>query len=142
MTCSKRNWKMCNANIYFLYPVFSILSTNYVSKSFKLCRVIPGSILSRVWNPYSLLHILIYGVLMIFLVLSFGLNPNTPKIANPLSSFLFLPGCIAPVVGVLDELNQIFIPGRDASVTDVMLDIIGITLTAIFVHFHQPRRKK
>jgi VanZ family protein len=78
---------------------------------------------------------------MILLVLSFGLNPNTLKIANPVPSFLFLPGCIATVVGILDEVNQIYIPYRDASITDVILDLVGILLVGILFHLNQQGRK-
>ena len=78
---------------------------------------------------------------MVLLVLSFRTKPNTLKIGNPVSSFLILPGCIATVVGILDEVNQIYIPYRDASVTDVILDIVGIVLVGILYHLNHKRRK-
>jgi len=124
------------------HPIFSILSVVYISGIFILPRVIPSPLLLRIWNPYSLLHIPIYGVLMILLVLSFGYTINILKIVDPTISFLFLPGCIASVVGVLDEVNQIYIPYRDASVTDVILDIVGILLVGILFHLNQQRRRK
>jgi VanZ family protein len=57
-------------------------------------------------------------------------------------SFFFLPGGIATTVGILDEFHQAFIPYRDASMGDVMLDIAGIVLTGILIHSNQQRRRK
>ena len=68
---------------------------------------------------------------MILMVLSFGTNLTDLKVVSPISSSLFVPGGIASFVGILDEIHQAYIPGRDSSITDVMLDITGITLTAI-----------
>jgi VanZ family protein len=119
--------------------IFSVLSVIYISGIFILPRVIPSSLLSEVWNPYSLLHIPLYGVLIL---LSFGTNLTVLRIVSPISPSFFVPGGIASLVGILDEIHQTYIPGRDSSITDVMLDITGITLTAIFVHFFQQRRKK
>jgi len=79
---------------------------------------------------------------MNLMVLSFGTNLTVLKVVSPISSSLFVPGGIASFVGILDEIHQTYISGRDSSITDVMLDITGITLTAIFVHFFQQRRKK
>ena len=79
---------------------------------------------------------------MILMVLSLGTNLTVLRIVSPISPSFFVPGGIASFVGILDEIHQTYIPGRDSSITDVMLDITGITLTAIFVHFFQQRRKK
>lgn len=78
---------------------------------------------------------------MILLIMSFGVNFNTLKIGNPVPSFLILPGGIATVVGILDEVNQIYIPYRDASVSDVILDIVGILLVGTLFHLNHKRRK-
>jgi len=123
-------------------PFSSVLSTLYIAGIFILPRVIPDSLLSRNWNPYSLLHIPLYGILMILLTLTF--EPHI-FFQNKLSSgvsFSFLPGGIATVVGVLDEFHQSFIPYRDASVGDVMLDIVGIGLAVILIRFNRQRRIK
>jgi VanZ family protein len=104
--------------------------------------MIQSPLISRAWNPYSLLHIPLYGVLMIFLVLSFGLNSNTLKRGSPVPSFLFLHGCITTVVGILDEVNQIYLPYRDVSIIYVMVDMVGILLVGIIFHLNQQRRKK
>ena len=123
-------------------PLSSILSAFYIAGIFILPRVIPGSILSRVWNPYSLLHIPMYGVLMVLLTLAFEPQIFFQRKIISGASFFFLPGGIATAVGVLDEFHQTFIPYRDASVGDVMLDIGGIVLVGILISFNQQRRRK
>jgi VanZ family protein len=32
---------------------------------------------------------------------------------------------------MFDEAHQLYVPGRDASVTDVVLDMVGITLALV-----------
>ncbi len=56
---------------------------------------------------------------------------------NPIN--FFIPAAIAFVVAVADEVHQAYVPGRDASVTDVLLDLVGIVLVLIVIH--QIRRK-
>lgn len=73
------------------------------------------------FNPFSLLHIPLYGLLTIFLFLSF--QPD-PKSANK-NSYL-LAGFIAASVGILDEIYQSFLPNREASGIDILLDFGGI----------------
>ena len=89
-----------------MHPIFSILSETYISGVFILPRVIPESIQSNIWNPYSLLHIPIYGVLMILLILSFCADLAIPKMLSYIFRSLLLPGGIASVVGILDEVHQ------------------------------------
>lgn len=77
-------------------------------------------------NPYSLLHIPLYGVLSILLL--FSITPNktirTQQI-NRRNHFL-VAGLIALGVAIADEYHQSFISGRTASINDVVLDLIGI----------------
>ena len=42
-------------------------------------------------------------------------------------------GIIALVVAIADEIHQAYIPSRNASIIDVLLDIIGIILCIVFV---------
>jgi len=41
-------------------------------------------------------------------------------------------GIIALIVAIADEIHQAYVPGRDASVIDVLLDVIGIILVLFF----------
>ena len=123
-------------------PLSSILSAFYIAGIFILPRVISGPLLSKVWNPYSLLHIPMYGVLMVLLTLAFEPHIFFQRKVSSRVSFFFLPGGIATTVGILDEFHQSFIPYRNASVGDIMLDIAGIVLTGIFINFNHQRKRK
>ena len=124
--------------------LFSILSIAYVAGIFLLA----GSPLSQRWsmfNPYSLLHIPLYGILTFLLIFSFvPLKFNSSNPSNLKTSFL-LAALIAAIVAIADEIYQIYVPGREASVTDVLLDFVGIAFALFLVkkwwpYFHQLNR--
>jgi hypothetical protein len=159
--------------------LFSILSIVYISAIF----ILAGSPIVRTlapFNPYSLLHIPLYGILTFLLVCSFipmtqlrnnpidlscllrsesvrGLSRSesvrgemrpalwsvktttwgslfhwdSTNPTNPIKRFL-LVGIIAFIVAIADEIHQAYVPGRDASITDVLLDLVGIVLVLFF----------
>ena len=43
-----------------------------------------------------------------------------------------LSGGIALIVAIADEIHQAYVPGRDASVIDILLDFVGIILILFF----------
>jgi len=47
-------------------------------------------------------------------------------------NFFLIPGGIASVIAIADEIHQAYVPGRDASITDVLLDVVGIILVLFF----------
>ncbi len=122
---------------------FSILSIVYIAGIFLFADSSVVSDLSS-FNPYSLLHIPLYGILTVLLLLSFV--PITQLPVNSLSqrnqmdqrnqrnqiNFYLFPGFIASVVAIIDEIHQAYVPGRDASITDVLLDLLGIILVLFF----------
>ena len=119
--------------------LFSILSIAYIASIFLLAGSSIVSYLS-VFNPYSLLHIPLYGILTVFIVFSFFPLPrwrsysiNHPDQKDQTNRFLFA-GLIALGVAVADEIHQAYIPGREASFTDVLLDAIGIALVLLLIH--------
>jgi hypothetical protein len=131
------------------------------------------------FNPYSLLHIPLYGILTVLLIFSFvpiklnrvnasthqrinAINePNVPNDPNGQNASthshipafthtrihtsthirFFLPCVIALMIAIADEIHQSVIPARDASITDVFLDAIGILL-ALFLIVKFYRKKK
>ncbi len=141
--------------------IFSILSVVYIAIIFLWADSPVVSDLAP-FNPYSLLHIPLYGILTILLILSFfplrfkgnTLNAhdvlnepnghNDPNVTNgcdasTLSRFnaltrLFVAGIIALAVAIADEIHQSFIPTRDASILDVFLDFVGIALVLFLVY--------
>ncbi len=130
---------------------FVILSIAYISGIFLLADSPVISSLSP-FNPYSLLHIPIYGVLAILLILSLN-PPDKPDKLNKLdkldrqkdqkdqinqtdqideNNHLLSVFLISIGVALADEVYQSFIPNRDASIIDIFLDILGVGIALFF----------
>lgn len=109
-------------------PFFVFLSAAYVFAIFFLAD---SGVVSQIGslNPYSLLHLPLYGLLTLLLLLS--LCTGRGKFTK---GRVIVAGLIAGAVGSLDEFHQSFIPTRDGSITDLLLDGVGITLTMVFFH--------
>jgi VanZ family protein len=125
---------------------FSILSVAYIAGIFFFADSSVVLTLAS-FNPYSLLHIPLYGILTVLLIFSFvpiKFNPrNSTNAINAMNAMnatntinlrarYLLPGGIASVVAIADEIHQAYVPGRDASITDVLLDMVGIILVLFF----------
>jgi len=108
--------------------LFSILSIAYIFCIFFFADSPVVSTLSS-FNLYSLLHIPLYGILTILLIFSFV--PITQLPNDLITRYLFV-GFIALIVAIADEIHQAYVPGRDASITDVLLDMVGIVLVLFF----------
>ncbi len=108
--------------------IFRVLSLLYVSAIFLMADSPVVASLSF-FNPYSLLHVPAYGILTVLLVFSF--TPVQVRSATP--GRLFLMGSVALLIGIADELNQSRFQSRDASLTDVLLDLTGICIAVFFV---------
>jgi hypothetical protein len=129
--------------------LFSILSTAYIAGIFLLAD---SPVVSDVapFNPYSLLHIPLYGILTFLLIFSNFASPfkfinkrnqmnskdsidpkNSTNPINPIN--YWAAGFIALVVAIADEIHQAYIPSRNASIIDVLLDIIGIILCVALI---------
>ncbi len=138
-------------------PLFGFFSISYIAAIFLLADFSAVSKLSA-FNPYSLLHIPLYGILTLLLIFSFipitqllsspvagrvtqGRNNPTTQLPNNLKSRFCVAGFIALIVAIADEIHQSFILFRDASVTDVFLDLIGVLL-ALSLIFYLYRKKK
>ena len=92
------------------------------------------------FNPYSLLHIPLYGILTILLIFSFPPFQTNPDKQSDLFRFQ-IAGLIALVVAIADEIHQAYIPSRNASITDVFLDFIGIILCILLIRRIQRNEK-
>jgi hypothetical protein len=162
--------------------IFSVISIAYIAAIFLFASSRVVSDLAP-FNPYSILHIPLYGILTVLLIFSFvpiklnrvnasthqrinAINepnvpndPNGPNDSNKpmtespnnsitqslndsrFSLSFFLPCVIALMIAIADEIHQSVIPARDASITDVFLDAIGILL-ALFLIVKFYRKKK
>jgi len=126
--------------------LFSLLSLFYIASIFILAGSPVAHTLSE-FNPYSLLHIPLYGILAFLLIFSMvpiargskeaSIQPSSDstgprsKGTGGLTVRLFVAGAIALAVGIFDEVHQLSVPGRDASAIDVALDMAGIALALV-----------
>ena len=77
--------------------------------------------------PYraEIYHIGIYFVLTLFMMIALS--------EGGVKKHLFLWAILFTFIyAVSDELHQIFVPGRDPSISDVLLDSIGISISGLF----------
>ena len=104
------------------------------------------------YNPFSLLHIPLYGILTLLIVFALvpfdsfpfsrtrRLNKNDPNGMNgpnglnllDVRNRVLIAGLISILVALADEYHQAFLPTREGSFTDVLLDAAGIALASFF----------
>ena len=93
------------------------------------------------FNPYSLLHIPLYGILTLLLFFSFvplksdvrNSTDSTHSTHSTHLTYFVIVVVISLGVAVADEFHQAYVPGRNASVYDVLLDMVGIVLCLFIV---------
>ena len=110
--------------------LFGLISAGYIALIFALAGLPDRVRLIRVFNPLSLLHIPLYGLLTFFLIRTFLPKRGDPLIRSFRLTLVFTT-FLALLIAVLDELHQVHIPGREASGWDVVLDTAGICLAVL-----------
>ncbi|SRR5581483_1032951 len=74
-------------------------------------------------EPYDkLAHFVYYGIMCLLLVTALGRR------------WRWLAVAIVAAVGAADEIHQIYVPGRDASVFDWTADLLGAVFSVAVVH--------
>ena len=113
---------------------FRLLSIGYIASIFVFAAS-PVIADLALFNPQSLLHIPLYGILTFLLV--FSISPySTHSTHSTYSTRFAIAGLIAVTVAIADEIHQAYVPGRNASVVDVFLDVVGIALCLLAIkHF-------
>ena len=126
---------------------FLFLSAAYIAMIFLYASSKVVSDLAQ-FNPMSLLHIPLYGILAGLLFFSFfpiktfwqkirrgRINPGEDSPDEPKKPFIafWATGMIACAVAIFDEYHQSFIPTRDGSLGDVLLDMVGISLLLLII---------
>jgi len=123
--------------------ILRMMTLLYIGAIFVLADSPMAKDLSR-FNPYSFLHIPLYGMLSLLLILSFPSSPKTPSTHPGISlaqirisekRAFFRAGIIALVIGMADEIYQSYLPSRNASVMDLFLDFLGVVL-ALFILYY------
>ena len=111
----------------------SILSVALYIFSIFFCADSPIVSQISVLNIFSLLHVPLYGFLTYLLLRAFGWDkkPNYRL-------FYALTACIAVGIGVLDELHQSGMSNRQSSITDVLLDAVGVSLALFLTYCARP----
>jgi VanZ family protein len=113
-------------------PFFAFLSAAYIFCIVYLASSPYVGLVAK-FNPYSLLHIPLYGILTILLLLALTSKPETSR-----SSRYFGVSFIAIAVAVVDEYLQSFISTREGSISDILLDILGIALVMVLARWVPP----
>jgi len=106
-------------------PIYAFSSAAYIFVIFFLADSGAVSQIEEL-NPYSVLHIPLYGLLTFLLLLSLCTGGGRYSRNRVIAA-----GVIAMIVGALDEFHQTFIPTRDGSWGDVFLDILGTVLALL-----------
>jgi len=90
----------------------------------------PGMAITPLFSHQDkVMHVVAYALLGIF---SMGVLPKSTAGYRPAQ--LWIVTALTGVYGLLDEYHQSFIPGRFASLGDVIADLAGGFLGALFVY--------
>ncbi len=76
-------------------------------------------------------HLTGYGLLGLFLYRAFNRGFYPWQVRNALKSTLF-----GLLYAISDEIHQLFVPGREASLTDVLIDLAGVLAAIIFIRLY------
>lgn len=125
------SWFEKNYKFSLFVAVLIAITMFYISslESFVVSGVKLGTNLRAV-----LYHLLAYFFLALFL--------NFSLVKGKETKFIFIVILISILYGVTDEIHQYFVPGRNASVSDLGLDTIGTILSSLFYFVSIGFRKK
>jgi VanZ family protein len=88
-------------------------------------RFFPG--VEYPWVP-KVVHVLFFFFLCLLLILGLRHQQTSPLLAR---WSLITSIMICMTFGILDEVHQMFVPGRHPRLTDVLLDVSGAILMAL-----------
>jgi VanZ family protein len=114
---------------------FAVLSAGYIFSIFYGADSSAAAQLGE-YNPFSLLHIPLYGFLAV--LLNLALWPDQEK---EVRRRRVLAGVLALLVGSLDEYHQTYLSIREGSVADVVLDGVGILLALVISEIVSRKRQ-
>lgn len=82
----------------------------------------------------KLAHFLEYAVLAVLLT-------NALMFSNPINSAVSKAMVISVSYGILDELHQLFVPGRTCSISDMLLNAAGVLTGCVVIYVLASFRK-
>lgn len=86
------------------------------------------------WQQDKVFHLFLFGVLGLLLAFSF----TPPAVAT--WRRVLLVTALVTAYGIMDEMHQFFVPGRDASIWDVLADVFGGFLAATILFWRAAAR--
>ena len=109
--------------MFFDQRITRLIPLSVIMASIFLISHQPGDSLTlpKFWQADKLLHCIAYGGLGLAAMLS--LSPEMRRTRIVMSAVTVVVFCMA--YGISDEFHQTFIPGRFASIFDVMADTVG-----------------
>ena len=87
----------------------------------------------------KLYHFVEYGILSVLLAIAFV---NVPPKWLPTGWIWVTAALISILYGASDELHQMFVPGRFATVADWVSDVIGAIAGVVGIYFYYRRKSK
>lgn len=123
--------------------ILRLVTLLYIAAIFMFADTSMVKDLSR-FNPFSLLHIPLYGILSLLLIFSISSSSNTPlthtkRLLNQVQvnekGIFYRAGVITSMVAIGDEIYQSYLPTRNASFIDLLLDFLGIVLALSLLHY-------
>jgi len=93
---------------------------------FSAKTAVPGAELSSLINPAIIYHTIVFFLFTFFLTASIK---NKNEILKPKQIILIFT--ISLIYAISDEVHQLFVPGRVASIKDVLIDLFGVLLALL-----------
>ncbi|MFO7738663.1 MAG: VanZ family protein [Desulfatiglandaceae bacterium] len=110
------------------YRVYRILAVGWMAAIYLLSSMPDLSGPSLVKGQDKLFHVIFFAILGAFF--SFSFKPSKQRV--PFTRVLWVTLLVA-VYGGFDEAHQMHVPGRDASIGDLVADAIGGFLAALIL---------
>lgn len=130
--------------------ILRLITLLYIAAIFILADSSMVKDLSR-FNPYSLLHVPLYGILSLLLIFSISSSPKIPsihlkewfdQIQGNEKRFFYRAGMITLMVAMGDEIYQSCLPTRHASFLDLILDLLGTVLALSLLYYFLKKRNR
>lgn len=115
------------------YWMFRVLAAGWMGLIFLLSSRPDLPTLDLFWQPDKLLHMAVFGILGVLLAGSLD-PPGVTTWAR-----VILVSVLVLAYGISDEYHQSFVPGRDASLGDVLADGAGGLLAALMLFWRSRR---
>jgi len=108
------------------FPAVLYLGLIYYLSSISIIKLSP-------FAPDYILHAIEYFILFILIVRAFNFG-----LRRRVTASAFISGIIFSLIyAVLDEIHQLYVPGRLASALDFFSDAVGVILGIAFIHLAQ-----